>query len=253
VGIKGTNVEKWMVENCIRMVVNCYHGEYGPISAWLLPRTNDYKEDFSIGDVQGQIYYIDTGMYISFTGSNSWNDWADNLKFWKVFLYGDVAVETGFYVQYNQVREFIVNKLSKYLQNNKNANIFFTGHSLGSAIASLCAFDFYNLSKNTYLILNGCPQTGNSAFKRAIEKRLKGNILNIVYGNDLFVRLPGLIFGFRAHGKIWNLVPLWKRILNPVFYLLGNPFDHYPQLEYEVIINNKNITTKQLKLMIGEK
>lgn len=69
--------------------------------------------------------------------------------------------------------------------------ILLTGHSLGGALASLCAHDlssrYAGLSLSMYNF--GTPRIGNSAFARAYEES-NGDSYRLVNENDAFARFP---------------------------------------------------------------
>src|SRR5262249_28425183 len=69
--------------------------------------------------------------------------------------------------------------------------IFFTGHSLGAAMAML-AFSKFDVGPTALLTL-GCPRTGNAAFCALIEHR---EFTRVVDGNDWVTQVPpkGLLY-----------------------------------------------------------
>ena len=102
------------------------------------------------------------------------------------------------------------------------------GHSLGGALATLCAIDLqYNHPElNIQCVTLGSPRVGNWWFYKSYNKRVP-NTVRIVHGNDIVARLPPAWLFYKHVGKRLHQGNKWK------FWLLpwGSVMDH---LAYEV-------------------
>lgn len=132
---------------------------------------------------------------IGFRGSEEtglW-DWITDLKFiQQVYPYGEkkdskVRVHFGFISAYKSVREAIHNEVKK----TPHSRIICTGHSLGGALATLCALDIqYNFpDKEVSCYTYGSPKVGNSRFVESFNRRVP-NTFRFVNSADSVPKLP---------------------------------------------------------------
>ncbi len=93
--------------------------------------------------------------------------------------------------------------------------LYFTGHSMGGALATL-ASTFPPGPSATYTF--GAPRVGDRAFAKALR-----NVVRIVHGQDIAPKYP-LFLGYRHGGKVWHLkadgsldpgLPPWWPLLVP--------------------------------------
>jgi triacylglycerol lipase len=75
------------------------------------------------------------------------------------------------------------------------------GHSLGAALAVLCAADMQAAfpDRQVEVILFGCPRVGNRNFCEHYN-RVVPNTLRVENGNDIVTKVPPKIFGYRHVG-----------------------------------------------------
>ncbi|KAE8714487.1 Galactolipase DONGLE [Hibiscus syriacus] len=130
----------------------------------------------------------------------------------------EVKVESGFLSLYTSdeadskfglasCREQILSEVSRLLNKHKGEDISITvaGHSMGSALALLLAYDIAELGLNKAgnsisvaqvpitVFSFGGPRVGNSSFKQRCEE-LGIKVLRIVNVNDPITKLPGVFF-----------------------------------------------------------
>ena len=86
--------------------------------------------------------------------------------------------------------------LNGYRQDSRN-EIFFTGHSLGAALATLAISRFTGGNASLYTI--GSPRTGNRAFAAKLCDRATLGEFRLVDNHDLVTRVPPAELGF-SHG-----------------------------------------------------
>lgn len=136
---------------------------------------------------------------IAFRGSSSVRDFILDAEFFReVLIMGDVRenfpcaqVHSGFLKAFESVLEAIHQKLAEMVAGSRP--IFVTGHSLGGALAILCALE---LSRSVYnigqVITFGQPRVGNGDFKRLYDGRLGEQTFRVVNEEDIVARLPHL-------------------------------------------------------------
>ncbi|MGN1121761.1 MAG: lipase family protein [Eubacteriales bacterium] len=138
---------------------------------------------------------------IAFRGTDSHLNWHNNFLFAKrVIPYGNpdsgIRVHEGFLKTYKSVRKQI-----HALIPSGSCRVTVTGHSLGAALAVLCAVDVqYNFpQKDVQAYVFGCPRVGNAAFARSYNKRVF-KTLRVSNGNDIVTKVPPALLGYRHVG-----------------------------------------------------
>ena len=116
-------------------------------------------------------------------------------------LFGSARmVHQGFQRALNQVRDQVHSCVTAFRGNHPNAEICFTGHSLGAALALLAYSRFEDPMSR--LITFGCPRVGNQPFRdRVIAFPSKG-IFRCVNLNDPVAHVPLESFLYR-HATDW--------------------------------------------------
>ena len=160
-----------------------------------------------------------TAIYIVFRGSEKRLDWDTNVNFKQVqmefqqeivqeeivqeqeqiYPYQEESrsgakMHRGFVDAYLSVREQIHN----YFKSHAALSVTVTGHSLGGALATLCAVDIqYNFSNFKIDIYTfGSPRVGNSGFRESFNRRVPDSY-RFVYGMDVVPALPRPWQGYR--------------------------------------------------------
>jgi triacylglycerol lipase len=152
-------------------------------------------ESFNIKGVQFYIFKNPKKIVISFRGTSEWKDWLFNGNFCKRTVpydtEGKIKVHSGFYNAYMLVREIIHKRITK------TDNILIVGHSLGGAIATLCAVDIqFNFpEKRIECYTFASPKVGNWAFKQSYDKRVIMHF-RVQQSFDIVPRLPFFFMGF---------------------------------------------------------
>ena len=158
-----------------------------------------------ITDTQGFILvrpeWITKAIVISFRGSQQLKDWLNDFNAWhKVIPYGNtdskIKVHQGFLKCYKSVRGEIL----QFVQKNKYnyPNVCVTGHSLGGALALLCAVDIQYNNPDLKLVVytSGAPSVGNYAFARSYNQRVADTTRTYARG-DIVTKCPPWWFGPR--------------------------------------------------------
>lgn len=149
----------------------------------------------------------DKKIIVSFRGTEGkLADWATNLQVNKEYLKGAKAqgkVHEGFYKGLCSVWAE-VDKEIKRLSNN-DQTIWFTGHSLGGALATLAAAEL-KFQDDPYdfqgLYTFGQPRVGDNDFARLFNKFLKKKCFRLVNNNDVVSRVAPRIMGYSHIGML---------------------------------------------------
>jgi predicted lipase len=220
--IEGDNVDNFLVF-CCQACINSYYGSYGEVKDIF-----DKQEKFKIGHVEGFFGYIESDLYVVFQGSMNLKDWIDNLKIFHETVYYDKAsyVHRGFMDQYEIIKDLIRNKVKDYNR------IFITGHSLGGALATLCADDIFRSfsGKDIKVVTFGCPKVGNSNFVDVFNSHIIQNI-RVVNSDDIVPSIPSSWLGYRHVNGLVEIGPKhW-------YHYFGSVRDHLPQHYLESLIS----------------
>jgi hypothetical protein len=97
-------------------------------------------------------------------------------------------VHRGFQLALNQVWETVHRLVTEYRERMPGAEICFTGHSLGAALAVLAFSRFADegVSLRTF----GCPRVGNGAFRERVLSNRGRGIYRYVNYNDVVAHVP---------------------------------------------------------------
>ncbi|MBW4081191.1 lipase family protein [Paenibacillus sp. S150] len=152
----------------------------------------------SLGQIRERFGFIlesPEEIIIAFRGSSSTVNWISNANaMQKKFKYikEDCLAHRGFTDIYSSARSGLLSALSR-LPSGKR--LYITGHSLGGALATLCAADIAaNTEYNTpHLYTYGSPRTGDPAFAQACSKHVP-NSYRIANLFDAAAYVPPSIF-----------------------------------------------------------
>ncbi len=114
--------------------------------------------------------------------------------------------------------------LEGYRAQNPASRIYFTGHSLGGALASLAIWRFQKnrMDGNVSLHTIGCPRVGNGQFCNELNARATQGIFRYMDGNDLVTHVPPAgppigyahpDLGIQIGSRLWQLTGETKRVL----------------------------------------
>lgn len=199
-------------------------------------------------DTQGFMAIRDGALLISFRGSQETKDWINDFNAWHTVVpYGnyesDIRVHRGFLGCYKSVRGEILKHVGSL--RDKITQIFVTGHSLGGALATLCAVDIqYNFGKCFKLDVytTGAPSVGNKAFARSYNNRVPDTTRTYIR-SDVVPKLPPWWFGFLIHGGYKHV-----EVSNPI-----GPRDFWTGLRYFFKVKKKfaeNVTNHSIDLYL---
>lgn len=143
-------------------------------------------------DTQVRIEQAHDGEFIIlFPGTASLTDWWTDMKVRKA-PWEAGRVHRGFAAAYNSVCEEI-------REATKDATrLIITGHSLGGALATLCAHDLMECGHEiSEVITFGCPRVGNGSFARAYNHELGHCTWRVVNARDPVPKVPFVLGTYR--------------------------------------------------------
>lgn len=121
----------------------------------------------------------------------------------------------GFAEAYMSVSERVMKGIQR-LYKEEPRPIFLTGHSLGGALATICAFDcFLGLeltAGDLYVATYGSPRVGNGAFRRLYDEAVPAS-WRVVVAPDLVTKLPKV--GYEHVGKKVMLTSAGDLLIDP--------------------------------------
>ena len=195
------------------------------------------------------IYYNRFSLIIAFAGTDEWEDVMDDIKISKFETdYG--KIHSGFLLAWNDLSKFVSKTLHKFDLTNKE--IFITGHSLGGAIALLCAVNILYKILVERVVTFGCPRVGNKAWMNAYKSLTFHKTIRYVNNQDVITRVPifnyyhvGITKYFDRHGNIvpkrpWTWTFLFRPVLTWKFLVkrVKGEFDHKMKQYYMKVKQN---------------
>eukprot|EP00775_Hariotina_reticulata_P003437 gene3437-3709_t len=107
----------------------------------------------------------------------------------------ELMVHSGFLSAYDSIKPKVlklVDTLTSDATKERPWQIFVTGHSLGGALATLCAYDLAG-RRSVTMYTYGAPRVGNKAFAGAFNERLQGRSWRITNTSDIVPSVPRLM------------------------------------------------------------
>ncbi len=124
---------------------------------------------------------------IVFRGTESAADWLTNANVMTSSTASGLSVHDGFHQAFKSMQE----KTSTLLGSLKNIHtIHCIGHSLGGALATLCADWLKEQNKTAYLYTFGSPRTGLHPFAKNLTTKMNGNIHRVYHRTDPVSVIP---------------------------------------------------------------
>jgi triacylglycerol lipase len=163
---------------------------------------------FDNDDTQGFVAESTEAIVVAFRGTqpNRPMDWFVDLRATRGHWDHSIGeVHDGFYRALRKVWGVALPKgevLPRRLVNRGSKTIWITGHSLGGALAELCAAQAMFVSKipvqGVYTF--GQPRVGNQDFAAAVNEKLGSGIFRFVNDRDIVPRVPLFTMGFCHYG-----------------------------------------------------
>ena len=150
----------------------------------------DEIETLDDGPMSGYVAMSDEVVVVVFRGTDMFSpkDWLANADaFWQKDMGRGRKVHKGFYSGYDrfakQIKRILAGRNPKY--------IWVTGHSLGGAMATCCAYDWViNRMPLTGVVTFGQPRVGNPMFARFMDYQLGTRYIRFRNGEDIVPSVP---------------------------------------------------------------
>lgn len=142
---------------------------------------------FRDSSLSGYVVSIDGSAVIVFRGTDNKFDWYFNLNAYTLETTNG-QIHRGFYNGYQSLKP----QIDKILDQIKPNRIWVTGHSLGGAMALVCALDIVERKKTIFegVMTFGQPLVTSSELAFHIDTVLLGKYARFVNENDLVARVP---------------------------------------------------------------
>ena len=138
-----------------------------------------------------------------FRGTHDAYNWLLNLNTWPATWQKGGSVHSGFKSSFDAVWQVVENYLDSL-----QVPVYYTGHSLGGAMAVLAAS-----SRPPYALYTfGCPRVGNSAFTETLQGFPHYRIVNHC---DVFTTVPARFLNFAHTGKLIYIASNNQFLFNP--------------------------------------
>lgn len=207
---------------------------------------------------------LDTNdIYISFRGTSSIHDlFTEVLAFKQKYPEENnpsklwpTKVHKGTLTAYLSVKAKIFKEIKKIMKKSSVSKIYTTGHSLGGAMATYCAFDLKLANPDIELIMYnfGSIRTGNFSFARKFNN-LVPNTYRIVNNEDFSARYPKFLYKhvgklvFMSRNKLrvnpTRFFQFLENLDNPIGIATGQAmFDHAAD-KYRIVMKDMKVIEK---------
>jgi len=159
-------------------------------------------------DTYGYIGYSETEIIVGFRGTNleSILNWITDFEFWQTTPYPNVTgaeVHYGWYTAYSNVQGIVVPVVTALRKSYPNLPIVTTGHSLGGALAILCAIDLIQQGIQQVQVVDfGQTRVGNEVFAQYFDQNVP--CCRVVNQADLIPHYPTELFNYyHVATEVW--------------------------------------------------
>ncbi|MEW5319665.1 MAG: hypothetical protein WDW38_010805 [Sanguina aurantia] len=147
------------------------------------------------------------------TDSSSWGNWIENLRAWRTdHMYPipeapHALIHAGFYSLWAQSELLpgVTQAVAGLLALHPDAALYSVGHSMGAAVAQLCALDMkfmYNIS-HVGCYTYGAPRVGNQAYQELFNLQIAES-WRFTHGRDIVPSVPLQYMGFHhVSNEVW--------------------------------------------------
>jgi len=186
------------------------------------------------------IAFEDKLMFV-FRGSSSIQDYITDTKIFMSFMQeigSNAMVHSGFYSQFNAIKYEVLSSAITFVRKRSLSHIFFIGHSLGGALATLCAVATKALLNDKVIVTCdtfGSPRVGNANFVRFFNSNID-NSNRVVNGNDIVTMSPRFRYEHVKGEK-----RIGYRQSDFISKYFGDISDHYTASYKDSSLEQKNI------------
>lgn len=182
----------WSIGYALASLAQLSYSESRAVTRALEALWRDGLTIFSIGSSQGFVATTKTVTVVAFRGTDQIGDWWDNIgisaRASNIF---DGSVHRGFLQAYGTVRETVRVALNAS-DSGEQKRLWFTGHSLGGALATIAAMDHTDRGV-TGVVTFGQPRGFDDIAQRQINQTLGQRYNRVVNEGDLVARIPSTL------------------------------------------------------------
>jgi triacylglycerol lipase len=198
-------VNAYALAQCANLAYDSDKNAAKQTAAWGFPASN-YKF-FDKGGTQGFAIANDDTAIFAFRGTGNEKEdlLADaNIEFTNGPFGTGSRIHQGFARALNEVAKFVERMMRKYKRSG-DRSVWFTGHSLGAALATLAAASMLDAKgKVTGMYTFGSPRVGNKKFVTSLNAKLK-NHYRMVYGKDIVSRVAPRALKYAHAGQLTTI------------------------------------------------
>lgn len=148
---------------------------------------------------------------VSFRGTHTNRDWLTDLNFLLQpadDLCKSCQAHSGFLGSWRGVRKIVLDERSALRSKYPGYQTVATGHSLGGALATLCAAQMKKVApaESVYLFTYGSPRVGDDGFAAFVDKTFGWKHYRVTHLNDPIPRLPPQWAGFSHPGPEYSVI-----------------------------------------------
>lgn len=226
------------------------------LTSWGFPK----RKFITRGDTQLLIAGNDDYIIVAFRGTESDNvrDWLTDAKV--MMVRGSLGkVHMGFKIALSCVWAEVLQTIKTF--QNKKQKLWFTGHSLGAALAVIATSRILRKQGKVQGIYTyGSPRPGNQEFATNMNKAIKKRHFRVVNNNDLVTRTPPRATGYRhvgsfryisPYGEIHNDPAFWKRFTEGIRGYFSNPQSRYEDMTFRFADSFLDHLIEEYVMMLG--
>lgn len=171
-----------------------------------IKRKFEYFSEFAVGGTEGFVASTDSAVVVSYRGTNAAGDWWINgdIRSINGGEYG--SVHRGFYSAFHNSQSELTRRLREAGAAQKP--VVLTGHSLGGAMATIAAAEWYSTYNIRAVYTFGQPAVGFTTLRSFIAIRYGDRFRRFVNEGDIVARVPptyrhaGKLFHFKGGGRL---------------------------------------------------
>lgn len=188
-----------------------------------------FSDCLFLNNRESQAYLManDQVIIVAFRGTSEAEDWTDDIKIFPPEADAFGKVHVGFQSALNLLWNHDYGNgitslpdLIRSFQRQKPRSLWFTGHSLGAALATLATARLREKDVPVYgLYTYGSPRLGDRTFEQTFNADFKTRAFRFVNNNDMVTRVPTREMGFSHVGTFLYFDADGNLKVDPYFWL----------------------------------
>jgi len=250
-----------MIKTAVRMALlsKIVYNDYDIINRILLKMGLKDWYWFDVEGTQAMLVKSDKELIICFRGTepDKITDILADVKIWRKPAREKGLVHFGFAQALDKVYDKIVDQINRL--DTTGLKIICTGHSLGAALATICA----SRLDTKYLYTFGSPRVGNKDFVKEMNND-KIKHFRFVNNNDIVTSIPLALIFYRHHGDLVYInhygnvrkMTYWQRLKDKIRGRMAawrnkEPFDGVR--DHDISAYHKKLTSESFNASLQSK